>query len=105
MVRLCLRPDFHVTAGLDAKRPTELVVDLEGDCYQSGSDGLRSLVATMLFYSLLSELGGRPNTSENSHSYQRGFDGDRSRSGSTQLIFIPSYVADDKYRALLSLKP
>jgi hypothetical protein len=28
----------------------------------------------MLLYSLLSELAGRPYTSENSHSYQRGFD-------------------------------
>ena len=41
IVGLCLRPDFHITAGLDAKRPTELVVDLEGDCYRSGSGGLR----------------------------------------------------------------
>ena len=40
VVRLCLRPNLHVTAGLDAKRPTEIVVDLE--CYQNGSDGIRT---------------------------------------------------------------
>ena len=40
VVRLCLRPNLHITAGLDAKRPTEISVDL--DCYQSGSDGARS---------------------------------------------------------------
>ena len=63
IVGLCLRPGFHITAGLDAKRPTELVVDLEGDCYRSGSDGLRSLVATMLLCSLLSGPGGRESIS------------------------------------------
>ena len=40
VVRLCLRPNFHITAGLDAKRPTEISVDL--DCYQNGSERARS---------------------------------------------------------------
>jgi hypothetical protein len=58
-----------------------------------GSDGLRSLVATMLLYSLLSDLGGRVDTSGNRHSYQRRFGVDRSRSGSLPVIIIPSYLA------------
>ena len=40
VVRLCLRPNLHITAGLDAKRPTEISVDLGS--YRSGSDGHRS---------------------------------------------------------------
>lgn len=56
VVRMCLRPNFHVTVGLDAKRPTEFSVDL--DSYQNGSDGYHSLsgkfqVAFIPPYSLL----------------------------------------------------
>jgi hypothetical protein len=37
VVRLCLRPNPEITAGLDTKRPTEVSVDL--DSYRSGHDG------------------------------------------------------------------
>lgn len=40
ITQLHLRPNLHVAAGLDAKRPTEISVDL--DCYQNGSDGIRT---------------------------------------------------------------
>jgi site-specific DNA recombinase len=39
VVKVSLRPDFHVTLGLDGKRPTEISVD--PDSYRSGSDGLQ----------------------------------------------------------------
>jgi len=51
IVSLCLRPDFHITAGLDTKRPTALVVDLEDDCYRSGSDGGRTLTGYTIRFS------------------------------------------------------
>jgi hypothetical protein len=41
VVKLCLRPNFHITAGLGTRRPTEITVDLQ--CYQNRSDGRRSL--------------------------------------------------------------
>jgi hypothetical protein len=47
VVRLCLRPNLHITAGFDTKRPTEISVDL--DCYQSGSDGLGTLTDRAVF--------------------------------------------------------
>ena len=47
VVRLCLRPNLHITAGLDAKRPTEISVDL--DSYRSGSDGLGTLTGYVFF--------------------------------------------------------
>jgi hypothetical protein len=46
VVQLCLRPNLHITAGLDTKRPTEISVDL--DSYRSGSDGHRLLVGCAL---------------------------------------------------------
>jgi hypothetical protein len=52
IVSLCLRPDFHITAGLDATRPTELTVDLEDDSYRSGSDGDRqpACMRSLMFF-------------------------------------------------------
>jgi site-specific DNA recombinase len=47
VVRLCLRPNLHITAGLDVKRPTEMAVDL--DCYQNGSDGHGTLGGYVFF--------------------------------------------------------
>ena len=41
VVRLCLRPNLHITAGLDTKRPAEISVDL--DSCHNGSDGARSM--------------------------------------------------------------
>jgi hypothetical protein len=61
VVRLCLRPNLHVTAGLDAKRPTEISVDL--DCYQSGSDGRRILLLQLRFVILGISRQNGPRTS------------------------------------------
>jgi hypothetical protein len=47
VVKLCLRPNFHITAGLETKRPTEITVDLP--CYQNGSDGLGTLSGYVLW--------------------------------------------------------
>jgi hypothetical protein len=41
VVKLCLRPNLYITAGLETKRPTEISVDL--DSYRSGGDERRSL--------------------------------------------------------------
>ena len=46
ITQLHLRPNLHVAAGLDVKRPTEISVDL--DCYQNGSDGDRALASIHL---------------------------------------------------------
>jgi hypothetical protein len=53
VVKLCLRPNFHVAAGLDAKRPTEISIDL--DTYRSGDDGRRSLSGSKLVLVLVIE--------------------------------------------------
>jgi hypothetical protein len=48
VVRIALRANFHVTPGLDHKRPTEISVDL--DSYQNGSDGSGSMACIALIF-------------------------------------------------------
>jgi len=46
ITKLHLRPNIHIAAGLETKKPTEISVDLS--CYQNGSDGRRIIIKSLL---------------------------------------------------------
>lgn len=69
VVAMTLRSDYHVVLGHNMNGSTEMEVDPY--VYMDGSDGRRSLLCTILLYSLPCTLNGRASSFTSSHPYHR----------------------------------